>query len=360
MKTFYCYHCGHQVFFENTRCENCGALLGYLADEQDIGTFFPVQGNEFWSSQNPRHTGLLFKPCANYSYENVCNWMINAQSEHIYCASCQLTKIIPDLTQGSNKLYWSRLEAAKRRFLYLLKQLNIFPYPKKNNDDTDGLAFEFLNSFEGEHILTGHDHGLITINVAEADPSYREWTRESMYEPYRTLLGHFRHESGHYYFDRLIEGTHWVNEFRQLFGDESVDYHDALNHHYLHGAQKDWQDHYVSSYASVHPWEDWAETWAHYLHMMETLDTAYHSGLNIQPYNRFEPALQFDGPPVGTFDFDQTLANWFALTYALNALNRSMGLSDAYPFALSHSVLNKLRFIHRVILDKMYPTSQSL
>jgi hypothetical protein len=356
VKTFYCYHCGHQVFFENTQCESCGALLGFLPDEHDMGTFSPVKDNQVWVSQNPRHAGMLYQPCFNYINENVCNWMIPVTQQHIYCASCQLTHIIPDLSIGSNRLYWSRLEAAKRRFLYLLKQLNIFPRPKLNVFDPEGLAFEFLNSYEGEHILTGHDHGLITINVAEADPSYREWTRESMYEPYRTLLGHFRHESGHYYFDRFIESTAWLDEFRQIFGDETADYSDALHNHYLHGAPTGWQQHYVSSYASVHPWEDWAETWAHYLHMMETLDTAYHSGVTIQPYNRFEPAMQFDQPPVGSLDFDQTLSQWFALAYALNALNRSMGLGDAYPFALSHQVLNKLRFIHRVVLDKMYPT----
>lgn len=351
MKTFYCYHCGHQVFFPNTQCENCGALLGYLPDDQDMGTFFPARDDGLWQSQNPRHNALLFKPCFNYSQENVCNWVIPAQDPSIYCLSCRLTKTIPDIEEGNNKLYWSRLEAAKRRFLYLLQQLNIAPYPKVDDSDTGGMAFEFLNSTENEHVLTGHSHGFITINVAEADASYREWTRESMHEPYRTLLGHFRHESGHYYFDHLVEDTKWMPQFRELFGDERVSYAEALQRHYEYGAALDWQQYYVSSYASVHPWEDWAETWAHYLHLMDTLDTAYHSGINIQPYHRFEPAMQFYEPPVGSHDFDQTLANWFALTYALNALNRSMGLADAYPFALSHVVLNKLRFIHQVVLD---------
>lgn len=351
MKTFYCYHCGHQVFFPNTQCEHCGALLGYVPDEQDMGTFFPLQDNQaLWQSQNPQHAGQLYKPCLNYRQHNVCNWMLHAGDAAAYCVSCQLTRVIPNLQEGSNLLYWSRLEAAKRRFLYLLQQLNLMPTPKLHDDDMHGMAFDFLSASEQTPVLTGHEYGLITINVAEADSSYREWTRESMHEPYRTLLGHFRHESGHYFFDHLIEETPWLPQFRALFGDESRNYAEALAQHYEFGAPLDWQQHYVSSYASMHPWEDWAETWAHYLHMMDTLDTAYHSGLNVQPYHLFEPAMQFAEPPLGAWDFDQTLANWFALSYVLNALNRSMGLADAYPFALSQPVLDKLRFIHQVVL----------
>lgn len=352
MKTFYCYHCGHQVFFPNTQCEQCGALLGYLSDEQDMGTFFVVPDQpELWQSQNPRHEISLYKPCFNYRQHNVCNWMLHAHDPAIYCASCQLTRVIPDLHEGSNMLYWSRLEAAKRRFLYLLQQLQLMPRPKQHDDDIHGMAFDFLSASGYETVITGHLSGLITMNVAEADSSYREWTRESMHEPYRTLLGHFRHESGHYFFDHLIEDTPWLVQFRSLFGDENLSYGDALERHYEFGPPLDWQQYYVSSYASVHAWEDWAETWAHYLHMMDTLDTAYHSGLNMQPYNRFEPAMQFDAPPLDTQDFDQNLANWFSLTYVLNALNRSMGLADAYPFALSQPVLEKLRFIHQVVLN---------
>ncbi|XID75091.1 putative zinc-binding metallopeptidase [Alkanindiges sp. WGS2144] len=357
MKTFYCQHCGHQVFFLNTQCENCRALLGYLPDEENMGTFFEKRSDGLWQSQNPQHISKLFKPCYNYQVANVCNWMLPATSSEIYCKACQLTTVIPNLDEGNNKLYWSRLEAAKRRFLYSLYQLKIPPQPKRNSTDTEGLAFEFLAPYDNQPVMTGHDSGRITINIAEADSSYREWTRESMQELYRTLLGHFRHESGHYYFDRLIEGTKWYQPFKQLFGDDAQNYQGAINRHYDQGAPEDWQNFYVSSYASMHPWEDWAETWAHYLHMMDTLDTAYHSGINIQPYNRFEPHMYLHASPVANPNFDQTLADWFALSYALNSLNRSMGLPDAYPFALSQVVLDKLRFVHQVLLEKYRESS---
>lgn len=360
MKTFYCYHCGHQVFFLNTHCENCDALLGYLPDESNMGTFFEVKGDEAWQSQYPQHQGKLFKPCYNYQVENVCNWMLPVESPDIYCEACQLTTVIPNLEEGNNRLYWSRLEAAKRRFLYSLYQLKIQPRPKQSADDHQGLAFKFLHPYEGQPVMTGHDNGLITININEADASYREWTRESMQEPYRTLLGHFRHESGHYYFDRLIEFTKWYEPFKQLFGDDNQSYQAALNRHYQQGAPENWQQNYVSSYASMHPWEDWAETWAHYLHMIDTLDTAYHSGINIQPYNRFEPHMYLHQSPIGIQDFNHTLDHWFALSYALNSLNRSMGLPDAYPFALSQVVLDKLRFIHQVVLEKFTEATPQL
>ena len=354
MKNFYCYHCGHQVFFLNTCCENCHADLGYLPEEENMGTFFHNQQVGLWQSQNPKHQGQVFKPCYNYQVENICNWMIPADNPNIYCAACQLTTVIPDLSKSNNKLYWSRLEAAKRRFLYLLYQLHIPPKPKAYPNDHEGMAFAFLESDENHAVLTGHDNGLITMNIVEADSSYREFTRENMQEPYRTVLGHFRHESGHYYFDRLVEHTKWYEPFKVLFGDDAQSYQEALNRHYHIGAPTDWQQNYVSSYASMHPWEDWAETWAHYLHMMDTLDTAYHSGVNIQPYNRFEPHMTLHCTAIGNTDFDQTLADWFALSYALNALNRSMGLLDAYPFALSQLVLEKLRFVHKIVLEQIY------
>lgn len=353
MKNFYCYHCGHQVFFLNTCCENCQALLGYLPEEENMGTFLQSSQKNLWQSQNPKHEAKLFKPCYNYHATNICNWMLDATDPKIYCESCQLTTVIPNLNVIHNKLYWSRLESAKRRFLYLLYQLKIPPKPKTHPNDQDGMAFEFLESQDSHPVLTGHDNGLITLNIVEADSSYREWTRETMQEQYRTLLGHFRHESGHYYFDRLIENTKWHQPFKTLFGDDAQDYQAALDRHYQHGAPSDWQQHYVSSYASMHPWEDWAETWAHYLHMMDTIDTAYHSGVNIQPYNRVEPHMALSVSPIGNPDFEQTLSDWFALSYALNSLNRSMGLIDAYPFALSQLVLQKLRFIHQVVMEKI-------
>jgi hypothetical protein len=200
--------------------------------------------------------------------------------------------------------------------------------------------------------MTGHDNGLITLNIAEADPAFREKVREQMHEPYRTVLGHFRHESGHYYFDRLIVGSKWMEPFRALFGDERADYAESLQRHYDNGPPEDWNERFISSYASSHPWEDWAESWAHYLHMIDTLDTAFACGMMLRPKRADEPQLVLEEQPLRSASFKDMMADWFALTYVLNSLNRSVGMPDAYPFTLSSKVIEKLEFIHRVILDK--------
>ncbi|MCH9029050.1 MAG: putative zinc-binding metallopeptidase, partial [Bacteroidetes bacterium] len=192
---------------------------------------------------------------------------------------------VPLFDEEKNIEYWSKLEISKRRFLYITQRLDIFPRPKQNPDDALGLSFRFLVPTEDQPVMTGHANGVITLNAFEADHLYREQTRITMGENYRTLLGHFRHESGHYYFDVLIANTDWINEFRQIFGDERQDYGQALQHYYEHSDPKDWQDHFISTYASSHPWADWAETWSHYLHMLSTLDTAYHIVMTVAKRN---------------------------------------------------------------------------
>jgi hypothetical protein len=348
MKTFHCDNCGQQVFFENTRCENCDGMLGYQPEHRAISTFEP-SGEAVWRSLNPANAGKLYKQCINYSREDVCNWMLPADASGELCASCQLTKVIPALSSGQNRLYWARLEAAKRRLLYSLWELHLQP-KSKYDDPENGLAFQFLEDTPGNKVLTGHASGLITLNIAEADPAHREKTREQMHEPYRTLLGHFRHESGHYYFDRLIAGTGWLDRYRELFGDERQDYAQALQTHYNNGPQEGWEQRYISSYASSHPWEDWAETWAHYLHMVDTLDTAFACGVTLMPKKSNEPELVIEKRPLRTGEFNELMAEWFALAYVLNSLNRSIGMPDAYPFTLSTPVIEKLRFIHEVVL----------
>ena len=184
-----------------------------------------------------------------------------------------------------------------------------------------------------EHVLTGHDDGIIVINVAEADDAERERRRTQMHEPYRTLLGHLRHEIGHYYWDRLVRDSERLAEFRELFGDERLDYAESLKAHYANGAPPDWQERFVSAYASSHPWEDWAETWAHYLRITDSLETADACGLSLQPPRNDEPRLN----PASLLDnpagqqFDAMIARWFPLTYLLNNLNRGLGLADALP-----------------------------
>jgi hypothetical protein len=213
--------------------------------------------------------------------------------------------------------------------------------------EENGLAFSFKASTEAEPVFTGHNEGLITINVAEADDPFREKTRQQLGEPYRTLLGHFRHEIGHYYWDRLIRGR-CLEPFRAMFGDETADYAGARKRHYESGPPADWTQRFVSAYASMHPWEDWAETFAHYLHIVDTLETARAYGLALKPKAASGlPAvatgrLQFD-------DFDDLVSAWFPLTSALNSLNRSMGLADLYPFVLSDAAIAKLRFVHDIV-----------
>ncbi|MES2261700.1 MAG: putative zinc-binding peptidase [Pseudomonadota bacterium] len=348
MKTFHCDKCAQQVFFENTFCFSCKSMLGYLPEQRDVRSF-EAAGEGKWRSLKSGDKGRLYKQCVNYQEQNVCNWMLDADDPHEYCASCQLTTTIPSLESEQNHLYWQRLESAKRRLLYSLWELKLKPL-SKDEDEATGLAFQFLEGTEEEPVLTGHDNGLITLNIAEADPAHRERTREQMREPYRTLLGHFRHESGHYYFDRLIVDSQWIDGFRELFGDERQDYSECLQRHYENGPPADWEQSYVSSYATSHPWEDWAETWAHYLHMIDTLETAHACGVSLKPRRADEPTLQISAPPLKIRSFDEIVSDWFALTYVLNSLNRSVGTPDSYPFTLSTPVLDKLQFVHQVVL----------
>ncbi len=354
MKTFHCDKCSQQVFFENTFCSNCDSMLGYQPAQRSVNSFEQTETGQ-WRSLNRHDEGKLYKQCSNYVQQNVCNWMLPADDPHELCASCQLTIIIPALSTEKNHMLWSRLETAKRRLLFSLASLHLTPASKEDEPET-GLAFQFLeDGVTDECVMTGHDNGLITLNIAEADPAERERTREQMHERYRTLLGHFRHESGHYYFDRLVAGTDWIDSYRELFGDERQDYGECLQRHYSQGPVADWEQRFVSSYASSHPWEDWAETWAHYLHMIDTLETAHACGLSLTPKQADEPSLKIAAPPMKIASFEDTLKAWFALTYVLNSLNRSIGMPDSYPFKLSTPVLEKLEFVHKVVLAQAPP-----
>ncbi len=351
MKTFHCDHCQHLVFFENVRCVRCDHVLAFVPERGAMTALVPERDNIYrpvasaWSDQR-------FRLCANYVQENVCNWAVPAESAERYCRSCRLSRTIPDLADPANRRAWVRLETAKRRLIYTLLDLEL-PVEERGSATPHGLAFDFLadQPGSGARVLTGHQEGVITLNIAEADDSERERRRESMHEPYRTILGHFRHEIGHYYWDRLIKDSAWLEPFRQAFGDEQQDYAQALQKHHQQGPPSDWQEQFVSAYASSHPWEDWAESWAHYLHIVDTLDTAVESGLSMKPRRPDEPALRPSPRMTGAHRraFDPMIDGWFALTYVLNNLNRGMGLLDAYPFVLSGPAVEKLRFIHDVI-----------
>lgn len=350
MKVFHCGHCQQLVFFENTRCIRCDRTLAYLPDLGVVGSLDPAGENQ-WTSPLPRAAGKKYRLCENYSNESVCNWAVPADDPHPLCQSCRLTQVIPDLSRPGYKEAWYKLESAKRRLVYTLVALGC-PVKNKSDDPEQGLAYRFLADPEtpgAAPVLTGHADGVITLNVAEADDAERERRRQQLHEPYRTLLGHFRHEAGHYYWDRLIRNGPRLESFRKLFGDEQKEYARSLEEYYQQGPPADWQARFVSAYAGAHPWEDWAETWAHYLHMSDTLETAAACGLSLRPLRPDEPALR-EAPSRGASgSFDPLIDNWFPLTYLLNNLNRGLGLPDGYPFVLSTPAIDKLRFVHETI-----------
>jgi hypothetical protein len=269
------------------------------------------------------------------------------------CIACSLNRTIPDLSIPENHERWRKVETAKRRLVAQLLSLGLQVIPK-TVDEGAGLAFDFIGiDLEGKPPTTGHANGLITLDIKEADDAHREQVRVQMHEPYRTLLGHFRHETGHYYWDRLIANSAWLEPFRGLFGDERASYAEALEQHYQQGAPLDWQQHYVSAYATMHPWEDWAETWAHYLHMMDAVDTALCFGMSAQEmefdYQPFPPSTLFDPQHPGGPAFLSFVNAWIELAGMLNELSRSMGQPDFYPFVLPPAVIARLHFIHLVI-----------
>ncbi len=348
MKLFQCQNCRQELYFENTRCESCGLWLGYLPGRELITALKP--DNNTGSAERMWRALVddkLYRCCANAPF-GVCNWLVPAAAPDTYCAACRHNRMIPDLSWAENLDKWRALEVAKHRLFYTLFQLRL---PVETQAESPaGLSFEFLADVapSGSPVMTGHSDGVITINLAEADDVERERRRHQMREPYRTLLGHFRHEIGHYYWDRLIANTPHLEEFRRIFGDERRDYAAALQDYYAWGAPSDWSRHFISAYASSHPWEDFAETWAHYFHMVDALETARAAGLAVSAKRSQSSGAVFDFHPRDT-DIEHLVEAWLELTFAVNSLNRSMGLHDLYPFVLGPSAVAKLTFVQQRI-----------
>jgi len=342
------------LFFENIACVSCKREVGFLPDLICVSSLDPAADGLF-SPTDSEGKGHLYKKCQNYAGAGVCNWMIPVEkSTESFCISCRLNTVIPDQSIPQNVVLWGLIEAAKRRLVYSCLRLKL-PLANRTDDPEHGLGFRFMADTtkpDGtvERVLTAHDFGLITLNIAEADDAAREKMRLGMKEPYRTLLGHFRHETGHYYWDRLVDNTRFLEPYRALFGDERHDYDEAMKKYYASGAPPDWQENYISIYATMHPWEDWAESWAHYLHVQDTLEVAADFGL-VGKRIKIDPKGNAEGtqPTLKAKPFDQVLDTWAELTIALNSINRSMGLRDLYPFILSQPVVDKLRFISEVI-----------
>ena len=358
-RAYSCGQCGKPVFLRNSLCLNCGTAVGYEPERRTMVALTPTDTETVWELVG--ENGALVMRCANLDTAAACNWLIAADAEGNFdqpnrypgfCLACSLNRMVPDQSIERNHELWRRLEIAKRR---LVSQLLALALPVETRlEISNGLAFDMIESEQGmTHVMTGHNEGLITLNIEEADDSVRERLRAEMREPYRTLLGHFRHEIGHYYWDRLVRDGEWLEPFRALFGDEREDYAAALQRHYQTGAPAEWPQRYVTSYATAHPWEDWAETWAHYLHMSDTVDTALSFGINTDSVDMqavpFElPDLwQPEHPNAGQFLL--FLNTWVRLTNVFNELSRAMGQNDYYPFILPRAAVAKLQFIHEVI-----------
>ena len=353
-KRAYRCECGASVFFRNSQCLNCHAPLGYEPILGDLRTLHPGHSPASWRPVGDG-IGQDYRRCANFASAAGCNWLVPVEDHDELCLSCRLNRTIPDLRHADNRRYWRLIEAGKRRLLSQLLALEL-PVVSRKEDPAQGLAFDLLRSSRAKtKVLTGHANGLITLNIEEANDAIREKTRTELHEPYRTLLGHLRHEIGHYYWDRLIRNSGWLQPFRDLFGDERADYAQALKANYQQGPPADWRERHISAYASSHPWEDWAETWAHYLHIVDSLDTAVAHGLdaedlemNIEPFTRTD---LYDPDDPNADRVLLFLNSWIEMVTVLNELARSLGHRDFYPFVMPRQVVRKIHFINLVIRD---------
>lgn len=318
MRDFKCPHCRQLVAFELTECNRCKQPL--MFDPESMAMVGVESG----------------QACANRNII-ACNWYAVAPTS--YCLSCSLTRVIPATQNPHNVSLWTRVEEAKRRLIYDLRRLRL-PIAFAGGFR---LSFEILSDEHGP-VMTGHESGLITLNLAEADDVKREIRRVSFREPYRTLLGHFRHEIGHFYWNALIHEAGFRAPFRLVFGDETENYQAALAAYY---ARQNWSDDpasHIIMYATSHPWEDWAETFAHFLHIVSTLDSM--AGLPLSLDARAQHTLN---DPYLESDFGALLELWTPLALTINRLNRSLGLPAAYPFDISPAVEGKLHLVHMAI-----------
>ena len=358
MKTYHC-SCGQTIFYENSLCLACGSELGFCPTCRNMVSL--VAGDDGTPRCGNAKCGATLVKCANYTEHDVCNRCVATPSEETLCDCCRFNDTIPDLTVAGNKAKWFRLEAAKRRLFYDLGELGL-PYGTEADGIEPPLRFDFkadgIPQFilwrrvgNAERVYTGHAAGRITINIREVDSVEREKLRVDLGEAHRTLIGHFRHEIGHFYWDVLVKGRR-EEECIAVFGDHNnPTYSEALERHYKEGAPANWPEHYISGYATMHPWEDFAETWAHYLHIIDTLETAAAFRVRVDPHaakaDDLSAEVDFDVYRVPTIE--PIVEAWLPLAFAVNSLNRSMGHADLYPFVLSAPVIAKLGYIHDLV-----------
>ena len=350
MKLFQCQVCANILYFENRFCGSCGHRVGFLPETQRMAALEP--DGEAWRPAQSNRAPRFF--CRNAEHD-ACNWLVPEGSTDAYCTACRHNGTVPDISDAAHLDRWRELEFAKHRLIYSLLRWKL-PLHTRNDDPAHGLIFHFLADWsEQAKVMTGHENGVITIALTEADDLERERRRLEMGEPYRTLLGHFRHEVGHHYWDVLVRDGGRLESFRALFGDDRADYQDALQAYYQNGAPVNWQENFVSAYATAHPWEDFAETWAHYLHIVDTLEMAKEFGLDVKP------RLDRTGDLTAHFDFDPYVAGtvepvmnaWLPFVFAMNSVSKTMGTRELYPFVLSPAVMTKLGFIHDLVHDRL-------
>ncbi|WP_028474273.1 zinc-binding metallopeptidase family protein [Nocardioides alkalitolerans] len=320
MKSFRCRTCENVLFFENSLCVSCGSALGFSRAERAI---VPVEDGQYVDA-----SGAVWHVCANLNVSG-CTWL--TELEGGTCFACDLTRTRPADTDAEGMSQFPAAEAAKRRLVVELDTRG-FPVVGRDEDPESGLCFDMLSSVD-QNVVIGHADGVITIDLAESDDARRERVRVDLGEPYRTMLGHLRHEVGHYIEYRLVQGDEVLARCRELFGDDTADYQAEIDRHYDEGPPEDWEERFITTYATMHPFEDFAETFAHYLHISDTVDTAAEQGLvtiNPSAFSSFR---------------DLVVGVWVPLSVALNQINKSMGKDDLYPFVIPDPVLEKLEFV---------------
>ena len=355
--------CGRPIFFRNSRCLACGTPIGYLPGRP--GAMLALERAEptqAWRAcgSHPARAGLYWR-CANFESAAGCNWLVEGRADappaRPLCRSCGLNRVLPDTSSKQHRLWWRRIEVAKRRLVASLLGLGLPLRSKVDEDARRGLAFDLLHEDEQHpRVLTGYARGIVTVNIEEADDAKRERVRAALHQPFLTLLGHLRHEVGHYYRERLVMGSDWQAGFRTLFGDERQPAPEATPQHAEQGHNGEWASRYVSAFAALHPTVDWAETFAHYVHMIDTMATASSLGIDAEFVElRYEPFTESslyrneDGEEAHAFL--AFVNDWMELTGVLNELSRSMGWRDFYPFVLSTDALRKLHFVHLVVAE---------
>ena len=351
MKAYSCPNCARPTHFEVRVCPNCSFTLGY--DPASDQMLFLGDNATIWRDTGGQAHEVIV--CQNNNDHAVCNWLVPAVGNEPLCPACRHNRTIPDLTSPTVPERWAKIEAAKRRLFHTLLHMNLpieTQAEAEANGTTPGLTFDFLYDPQGEatgtvQITTGHENGLVTLNLLEADDVQREKMRTGLGEPYRTLLGHFRHEVGHYYWARLIEGTTELDAFRALFGDERISYAEAMQRHYG-DAGSGWSTDYVSAYATMHPWEDFAETFAHLMHIIDALATIGGFGMRMTSWPGYEEQPEVDFDPYAA-DTRQLVAEWGPFAFAENSIARSMGQPDLYPFHLSETIIAKLDYINKLL-----------